>query len=238
MNESGKKPELSYSKKELILRWTNEGVIQKEIAKRLGIAESTVSYTLKNSVNGTPVSKKSLCGRKKALTDKEIMRVREVVEKDRWISGPKLANKVKRDLGKKISAKTAKRYIKTDGLKICTPRKVPLISNKNRKIRFEWAKKFLLKPKEYWKKVLWSDETKINLFCSDGRTLVWRREGEALNENLTRKTIKHGDSITLWGAICAKGSGNFVEIKGLMDEPKYVRIIQENLMDSVRKMGI
>jgi hypothetical protein len=45
-------------------------------------------------------------------------------------------------------------------------------------------------------------------------------------------------TLCCWGAISAKGSGNLVEIKGLMDGPKYVRILQKNLMDSARKVGI
>ncbi len=31
---------------------------------------------------------------------------------------------------------------------------------------------------DYWNHVLWSDETNINLFCSDGVKRVWRQPGE------------------------------------------------------------
>jgi hypothetical protein len=42
----------------------------------------------------------------------------------------------------------------------------------------------------------------------------------------------------LWGVINAKGVGNLVQIKGIMDGPKYVRILQRNLLDSARKIGV
>ncbi len=36
----------------------------------------------------------------------------------------------------------------------------------------------------YWNQVLWSDESKVNLFGSDGVQHVWRRPGEEYQENL------------------------------------------------------
>jgi hypothetical protein len=41
----------------------------------------------------------------------------------------------------------------------------------------------------FWERVIWSDETRINMFCSD---YVWRRPGEPLKKECTIKTIKHG----------------------------------------------
>ncbi len=36
----------------------------------------------------------------------------------------------------------------------------------------------------YWNQVLWSDESTVNLFGSDGVQHVWRRPGEEYQENL------------------------------------------------------
>ena len=47
-------------------------------------------------------------------------------------------------------------------------------------------------PASFWKKVLWSDESKFNLKKSDGAQRVWRKRGEAFNLSCTRGTIKHG----------------------------------------------
>lgn len=40
----------------------------------------------------------------------------------------------------------------------------------------------------YWNHGLWSDETKIELFGSDGLRYVWQRPGE----ECVRPTVKHG----------------------------------------------
>ena len=55
-----------------------------------------------------------------------------------------------------------------------------------------FAKKYYLMPASFWKKVLWSDESKFNSKKSDGAQRVWRKRGEAFNLRCTRGTIKHG----------------------------------------------
>ncbi len=41
----------------------------------------------------------------------------------------------------------------------------------------------LSKSINYWNYVLWSNESKVNLFDSDGVQHVWRRPGEEYQEN-------------------------------------------------------
>ena len=45
------------------------------------------------------------------------------------------------------------------------------------------------KEKAFWRKVLWSDETKVGLFGHNDQNYVWRREGEAFN---IKNTVRHG----------------------------------------------
>ena len=45
---------------------------------------------------------------------------------------------------------------------------------------------------EDWKKVIWSDETKINRLGSDGRKWVWKKHGEGLSEQLVHGMLKFG----------------------------------------------
>jgi hypothetical protein len=62
-----------------------------------------------------------------------------------------------------------------------------------------------------WKKVLWSDETKIELFGHKGKHYVWRKPNTShLPENTI--TVKHGGgSIMLWGYFYRQGLGNWSE---------------------------
>ncbi len=60
---------------------------------------------------------------------------------------------------------------------------------------------------ENWVKVLWSDETKIQLFGINSTHCVWRRRNAAYDPKNTIPTVKHGGgNIMLWGG-SAMGTG-------------------------------
>ncbi|KAK3535766.1 hypothetical protein QTP70_021084, partial [Hemibagrus guttatus] len=93
---------------------------------------------------------------------------------------------------------------------------------------------------ENWVKVLWSDETKIELFCINSTRRVWRRRNAAYDPKNTIPTVRHGGgNIMLWGIFSAKGTGQLHRIKGTMDGATYLQVLGENLLPSARalKMG-
>ena len=73
----------------------------------------------------------------------------------------------------------------------------------------EFAERDLEWTIEDWKKVIWSDETKINHLGSDGRKDVWKDVGEALNDRVVEESEVWRwkfDDVGLhgvgWGGIC------------------------------------
>ncbi|KAG0964061.1 hypothetical protein G6F57_022231 [Rhizopus arrhizus] len=66
-----------------------------------------------------------------------------------------------------------------------------------------------------WKRVIWSNETKINRFNSDGCTWAWIRSGGSLKSHHVKMTVKHGGgNIMLWSAITYAGVGWMCKING------------------------
>jgi hypothetical protein len=84
---------------------------------------------------------------------------------------------------------------------------------------FESAKMNLKDSQTMRNKIIWSDETKIELF--------------GLRKPCTIHTMKHdGGSIMLWGCFSAAGTGRLVGIK--MNGAKYREILHENLPQSTQ----
>jgi hypothetical protein len=76
------------------------------------------------------------------------------------------------------------------------------------------------KPIDFWKTVLFSDESKFNIFGSDGRQYVWRKKKTKGEKKLDPKnvipTVKHGGSRTMgWGCMGNAGVGELALLKGL-----------------------
>ncbi len=88
-------------------------------------------------------------------------------------------------------------------------------------------------------KILWSDETKIELFGLNSKRYVWRKPGLAHHLSNTVPTVKHGGgSIMLWGCFSAAGTGRLVAIEGKMNAAKYRDILDENLLHSAQDLRL
>ena len=84
-------------------------------------------------------------------------------------------------------------------MKAVVKRKCPLLSVKHCKAHLDYAyahKDWIV---EDWKRVVWSDETKINCLGSDGRKWVLKRPREGLSDRLVEGTVKFkGGSVIIW----------------------------------------
>ena len=74
-----------------------------------------------------------------------------------------------------------------------------------KKTHQEWRLKFA-KFHQTWtvkdfKRVLWSDKTKINQIGSDGKAYVWKKREEQLSDWTITPTVKHGggNNLMVWG---------------------------------------
>ena len=83
-------------------------------------------------------------------------------------------------------------------MKAVVKRKRPLLSAKHCKAHLDYAHAHKDWTVEDWKRVVWSDKTKINRLRSDRRKWVWKRPGEGLSDRLVEGTVKfEGGSVMI-----------------------------------------
>ncbi len=111
-------------------------------------------------------------------------------------------------------------------------RRKPLLSARH-------MKKHLKDSKLVTNKILWSDETKTELFGLNSKRYVWRKPGTAHHLSNTVPTVKHGGgSIMLCFFFSAAGTGRLVAIEGKMNAAKYRDILDENLLQSAQDLRL
>ena len=66
--------------------------------------------------------------------------------------------------GTTVPTRTICRQLIERGLYGRRPKRTPLLRDRHKKARLEFAKTHLNKPKSFWENVLWTDETKVELF--------------------------------------------------------------------------
>ncbi|KAI4904263.1 hypothetical protein NFI96_000557 [Prochilodus magdalenae] len=135
-----------------------------------------------------------------------------------------LANDLKA-AGTTVCKETIGNTLRNNGFTSCSARKVPLLKRAHVEARLKYANDHLKDEPSYWEKVLWSDETKIELFGLNSTRHVWRKKNAAYDPKNTVPTVKHG--------------GLLHRITGKMDGAMYRTILRDNLLPSARdlKMG-
>jgi Transposase. len=117
-------------------------------------------------------------------------------------------------------------------------KKRPLLQQRHRKARLEFAEEHAEWTVEDWKKVFWSDEVKINRLGSDGRKYVWKEAGEGLSDQLVQGTVKFGGgNLMMWGCMGWDGVGYATKIEGKMDGELYTQILGDELMQTLEYYG-
>ena len=138
---------------------------------------------------------------------------------------------------RKRNASTVRRRAHEIGLYGRVARKKSLVNKVNRGKRIQYARTYREKLLGFWNQVVWSDESKFNLFGSDGKVMVWRTPKEEFNPMCTVPTVKHdGRSVMCWGCFSTSGVGNLVFIDGNMPGEMYRDILEKNLLQSVKKL--
>ena len=80
-------------------------------------------------------------------------------------------------------------------------------------------------------KVIWNDESKLNLFGSDGRAYVRRRVDEDFLPECVGQTVKFGGgNVIMWGCITCDGVGPLVKVKGRMNSDNYIKLFSDTLL--------
>ncbi|GFX19529.1 transposable element Tcb2 transposase [Trichonephila clavipes] len=166
-------------------------------------------------------------------------RVIHQVKIDPKISAPKIAASTSNTLGRSVSAETVRRVLRKAGYNGKVARKKPLIGKRNRVKRLNFTKEHILKPQQFWNEVIFSDESKFNIFGSDGRRMVWRKPNTSHHPKHTTPTVKHGGgTVMVWGCMAVLGVGKLVFIDGIMHKMAFLNILQNNLKESADKLGL
>ncbi|GFX14327.1 transposable element Tc1 transposase [Trichonephila clavipes] len=159
-------------------------------------------------------------------------RVIHQVKIDPKISAPKIAASTSNTF-----AEAVRKVLRKAGYNGRVARKKPFIGKRNRVKRLKFAKEHILKPQQFWNEVIFSDESKFNIFGSDGRRMVWRKPNTSHHPKHTIPTVKHGGGLVMvWGCMPALGVGKLVFIDGIMHKMAYLNILQNDLKEGADKL--
>jgi len=170
------------------------------------------------------------------LESREINYINEKIKENCKLSVPKLTGQLTSDLGTEVSKSTVRRTVKSMNFQSCaaSPRPPLTAEHKERRLKLatEWSRRS-------YKRIIFSDEAKFNVFNSDGRVRFWCNPEERHDgKNYTMSAKGNGRSAMVWGCIAYEGVGALTIVDGTLDSIGYTRILSTYLHDSASKLGL
>ncbi|KAK3554871.1 hypothetical protein QTP86_000912 [Hemibagrus guttatus] len=231
-----KTKELSKDTRNKIVDLHQAGKTESAIGKQLGVKKSTVGAIIRKWKTYKTTDNLPRSGAPRKISPRGVKMITRTVSKNPRTTRWDLVNDLQR-AGTKVTKATISNTLCRQGLKSCSARRVPLLKPVHVRARLKFAREHLDDPEEDWENVIWSDETKIELFGKNSTCRVWRRKNAELHPKNTIPTVKHGSgNIMLWGCFYAKGPGRLIRVKERMNGAMYREILSKNLLPSARAL--
>ncbi|KAG2465685.1 TCB1 transposase, partial [Polypterus senegalus] len=233
-----KSKELSVDLRDTIVLRHKSGEGYRKISAALKVPMSTVASIIHKCKMFETTRTLPRAGQPSKLSDRgRRALVREVTKNPMVALSEPQRSSVER--GEPSRRTTISAAIHQSGLYGRVARRKPLLSKRHMAARLEFAKRHLKDSQTMRNKILWYDETKIELFGVNARRHVWRKPGTAHHQDHTIPTVKHGGgSIMLWGCFSVAETGRLVKIKGKMTAAMYRDILDENLLQSALELRL
>jgi len=149
------------------------------------------------------------------------------------------AAELQRTMFPEVSQRTMRRVLTQEGYPGRIRRKVQFLTKKHVSKRLERCRVWEEWEDVDWERVIFSDESKFNLFGSDGRQYCRRRPGEdLLPRNVTQKVAHGGGHVMVWGCITAQGTGRLHRVVGNLNAAGLTEIYDESLLGTLRDYGM
>lgn len=219
---------------DVVVSKLEHGSSTRVVARELGLSQSCVQRIRTERL---PNLRCPPAGRPRVLTSRQERACVQAVT----VGGHDNAKEVVRDLrereGVNVSGWTVRRVLKRAGLSSRVKQRKPKLTQKHIKDRLDFAKRHQYWTLSDWERVVFSDESKINRFNSDGRSWCWVRNGQS--SSCVQETVKHGGgSIMVWGCMTIHGCGLLIKINGKVNQLLYKQILEVGLYSTICKFEL
>jgi len=158
--------QLSTAQKVHILHFLNKGESATSIASKTGVSLGSVS---KIHHEHCPDLAKSVGGCPSKLSPANIQYAAQLIISQKADNATQVTQSLQNIVSTPLSVKTVRRALRKGGMRPVVKCKQPLLTKKYKEKRRHWAEEHMEWTLEDWKRIVWSDETKINCLGSNGR---------------------------------------------------------------------
>jgi len=208
----------------------------RKISEILKHPKSTVGDIVKKYNEQGLTSTLPRSGRPKILSERDNRQLIKITKNNRNKTLEEITEDFNITLDKPVSSRTVQRTLHQKGYSGCAAKKKPFVSEINRKKRYGWCRMRKKWEKE-WDSIIWSDESRFEIFNNDSKNWVWRKKDEKYQVNCLKPTVKNSEGVMVWGCFCNNKIGPLVLIEGTLNSDRYIELLEEHLIPFLNNLG-
>ena len=140
-----------------------------------------------------------------------------------FYSAPRVLREVRQARGINVGVQTIRNRLHDSGLRARRPNVVPVLTQRHRQARLQWAREHRGWTLNQWSRVIFSDESRFAVDHNDGRIRVWRRRGERFHPLFAVAHNRWGaGSVMIWAGISSEYRTDLHAVQGNVNGQYYL----------------
>uniref|UniRef100_A0A0P4W7G1 Transposase Tc1-like domain-containing protein n=2 Tax=Scylla olivacea TaxID=85551 RepID=A0A0P4W7G1_SCYOL len=211
------------------------GLSGAEIARSLEVSRTTVSLWLKRIKEGNLSNRRCVMGAPGKITAAEEKLILEAARQQSVLNAVEIRHQLQLY---HVSDKTVRRYLHKAGMRYPDPPVRETIRDNHKKARVRFATQHEDAGPDFWGRVIFSGEKSFSL-NSSGKLKCWRWN-EPRYKHKSLSSLAESDLVTssFWGWQWLHGMGELVPIEEDFTADKYLEILEEVMLPSVRAYAL
>lgn len=205
---------ISIKSKMINLYEKNVGI--REISRQVGYSPATVCYFMKRYKETNSVERRPGGGRRRVTNVREDSRIISMMLKNPYITAKEIQTELKTFNRVTVSLKTIRRRLSEYIFYLHRP--AHNLTSEMRKLRLNWAKDHQHWTVNDWKRVVFSNESKVNLLKRNGTGVLHQEDCKDL---------------MVWGCITAFDSRSLTIIEETMDAKEYKNVLSNFVIPTI-----
>ncbi|CAK1579570.1 unnamed protein product [Parnassius mnemosyne] len=230
-----------------VIALLQSGMRQCDVARQLNLSRFSVRRVFQRFQQTGGYVRKPGSGRKRCTSERDDRFIVTTSLRNRFTNAVELQQQLRSTRRTSVSVSTIRRRLHEKSLTAHRPAKGPKLTAQHRRDRLDFARNHCEWTLEQWRTVLFSDETRVCLFCNDRRRRVYRRQGERFTQPCFEESVEYGSgSCMFWGGISVDGKTELVCVsrtrggrgQGSLNAGRYITETWRNMWSRMLVMSV
>ena len=195
-------PQMSQIMRERAIGMLDAGMSTRAVAAQLNVHYWTIGRLRVRFRQTGRTANRPHPRRPRVTTRAQDLHIRLLHLRDRLRPATRTADETVGQHNRRITPQTVRNRLREANLHARRPNRGLDLTAVRRRNRLAWANAHIRWPLARWGRVMFTDESRFQLYHADGRQRVWRRAGERFADaNVIRRIAYGGGGVMVWAGI-------------------------------------